>query len=87
MELGGNGAVIVLPNAEVRHAADAVVDGAFGAAGQDCLSVQRVFVARELFDELLEVVVTGAQRLVVGSKYDPQTDVGPLVDEAAADRV
>ncbi len=57
MELGGNGTVVVLPDADVRRAADAIVDGAFGNAGQNCLSVQRVFVARELVDELVERVV------------------------------
>ncbi len=87
MELGGNGAVIVLPDADVERAAHAVVDGAFGAAGQNCLSVQRVLVAAELVDTLVDLVVQGTQRLVVGSKSDPATDVGPLVDEVAAERV
>ena len=87
MELGGNGAVIVLPDADVERAAQAVVDGAFGAAGQNCLSVQRVYAAPEVADLLLDLVVAGAERLVVGSKSDPATDIGPLVDEAAAERV
>src|SRR6266508_3084500 len=87
MELGGNGAVVVLPDADVRRAADAVVDGAFGNAGQNCLSVQRVFVARELADALIERVVDRTNELVVGSKADARTDVGPLVDDRAAERV
>jgi acyl-CoA reductase-like NAD-dependent aldehyde dehydrogenase len=87
MELGGNGTVVVLSDADVRRAADAVVDGAFGNAGQNCLSVQRVFVARELVDELVERVVDRTRELVVGSKADASTDVGPLIDEAAAERV
>jgi acyl-CoA reductase-like NAD-dependent aldehyde dehydrogenase len=87
MELGGNGTVVVLRDADVRRAADAIVDGAFGNAGQNCLSVQRVFVARELTDELVELVVQRTQGLVVGSKADSGTDVGPLIDDAAAARV
>jgi glyceraldehyde-3-phosphate dehydrogenase (NADP+) len=87
MELGGNGAVIVLPDAEVERAAQAIVDGAFGASGQNCLSVQRVYAAPELVDRLIDEVVVGTEKLVVGSKSDPDTDVGPLVDERAADRV
>lgn len=87
MELGGNGTVVVLPDADVRRAAQAIVDGAFGNAGQNCLSVQRVFVARELADELAESVVKLTSELVVGSKADPRTDVGPLIDEASATRV
>jgi glyceraldehyde-3-phosphate dehydrogenase (NADP+) len=87
MELGGNGTVIVLRDADVRRAAAAIVDGAFGNAGQNCLSVQRVFVAEEVTDELVELVVQRTQALVVGSKADARTDVGPLIDEAAAGRV
>jgi acyl-CoA reductase-like NAD-dependent aldehyde dehydrogenase len=87
MELGGNGTVVVLRDADVRRAADAVVDGAFGNAGQNCISVQRVFVARALMQQLVELVVERTRALVVGSKADARTDIGPLVDEAAADRV
>ena len=87
MELGGNGTVVVLPDADVRRAARAVVDGAFGNAGQNCLSVQRVFVARELLDALVERVVHLTSELVVGSKADERTDVGPLIDVASATRV
>jgi glyceraldehyde-3-phosphate dehydrogenase (NADP+) len=87
MELGGNGTVVVLPDADVRRAADAIVAGAFGNAGQNCLSVQRVFVARELVDDLVERVVEGTDKLVVGSKADSRTDVGPLIDETSAARV
>ena len=87
MELGGLGAVIVLPDADLPRAAAAVVDGAFGNAGQNCLSVQRVFVARERYDELVELVATRTRELVVGSKADPATNIGPLVDESQAERV
>ena len=87
MELGGNGTVLVLPDADVGRAARAVVDGAFGNAGQNCLSVQRVFVARELLDELVKHVVHRTSELVVGSKADVRTDIGPLIDVASATRV
>jgi len=87
MELGGLGAVLVLRDAPIHQAAAAIVDGAFGNTGQNCLSVQRVFVARERAAELLDLVVRGTQELIVGSKTDRATDIGPLVDEAAAQRV
>lgn len=87
MELGGLGAVLVLRDAPIHQAAAAIVDGAFGNTGQNCLSVQRVFVARERAAELLDLVVRGTQELVVGSKADRATDIGPLVDVAAAERV
>ena len=87
MELGGNGTVIVLADADVRDAARAIVDGAFGNTGQSCLSVQRVFVDRAVTEELLELVVQHTRELVVGSKADTETEVGPLINEAAAERV
>jgi glyceraldehyde-3-phosphate dehydrogenase (NADP+) len=87
MELGGLGTVLVLSDAHLHQAAAAIVDGAFGNAGQNCLSVQRVFVARERAVELLDLVVRGTRELVVGTKDDRETDIGPLVDEAAAERV
>jgi acyl-CoA reductase-like NAD-dependent aldehyde dehydrogenase len=87
MELGGNNAVLVLHDADVSRAAGAVVEGAFGVAGQNCLSVQRVFVARPLARRFTEQVATGAARLRVGSKSDPCTDIGPLIDTQEAVRV
>ena len=87
MELGGNGAVIMLPDADVPLAAGAIVDGAFGNAGQNCLSVQRVFVAADRFQETVDIVVQRTETLVVGSKTDQRTEVGPMIDEAAAERV
>jgi acyl-CoA reductase-like NAD-dependent aldehyde dehydrogenase len=87
MELGGNGAVLVLADADLDRAAAAIVSGAFGNAGQNCLSVQRVFVDAARYSELVELVVGRTRALVVGSKAEAATDVGPLIDEAAADRV
>ena len=87
MELGGNNAVLVCPDADLDEVAAAVVDGAFGVAGQNCLSVQRVLAHRSLFAGLVEQVSERAGALVVGSKQDPATDIGPLVSSAEAARV
>ncbi|MFT4135487.1 aldehyde dehydrogenase family protein [Microbacterium sp.] len=87
MELGGNNAVVVCADADVAEAAAAVVDGAFGVAGQNCLSVQRVFAHESVYDELVARVVAGTGRLRVGSKRDAETDVGPLITEREARRV
>ncbi len=86
-ELGGNNATIVCADAEPAKAAEAIVAGAFGVAGQNCLSVQRVYVHISLFDEVLEHVVTGTKALRFGAKFDRGTDVGPLITEAEARRV
>lgn len=87
MELGGNNAVIACADADPAEVAAAVVEGAFGVAGQNCLSVQRVFVAAPLYQDVLDRVVAGAAGLVVGSKRSPLTDVGPLISEEQAIRV
>jgi glyceraldehyde-3-phosphate dehydrogenase (NADP+) len=86
-ELGGNNATIVCSDAEPAKAAEAIVAGAFGVAGQNCLSVQRVYVHISLFDEVLERVITGTKALRVGAKFDRGTDIGPLITEAEARRV
>lgn len=87
MELGGNGVVIVLPDADIVDAAAAIVSGAFGAAGQNCLSVQRVFAHRAVAEELLERVLKETRELRVGDKQDPATDIGPLISVQEAERV
>ncbi|MBC9927019.1 aldehyde dehydrogenase family protein [Leucobacter sp. cx-169] len=87
MELGGNNAVVVCEDGDVSAAAAGIVDGAFGVAGQNCLSVQRVFVHRSRYDELVAQVLAGTAKLVVGSKKDTATDVGPLISEREAQRM
>lgn len=87
MELGGNNAVLVCEDGDVETAAAGIVDGAFGVAGQNCLSVQRVFVHASHYERLVSLVTAGAERLTVGSKRDATTDVGPLIGEREARRV
>lgn len=87
MELGGNNAVLVCEDGDVETAAAGIVDGAFGVAGQNCLSVQRVFVHESHYERMLSLLVRDTERLVVGSKKDPMTDVGPLISEQEARRV
>jgi glyceraldehyde-3-phosphate dehydrogenase (NADP+) len=87
MELGGNNPTLVCADADPTAAAAAIVAGAFGAAGQNCLSVQRVYIARELFDLVSAAVVAKTRALVVGSKQSRRTQVGPMINEAEARRV
>ena len=86
-ELGGNNASIVCADADVIRTAKAIVAGAFGVAGQNYLSVQRVYVHTSLYDEILERVVRGTEALKQGPKLDRATDIGPLISEAEARRV
>lgn len=86
-ELGSNAANIVLADADVAMAAKKIAAAAFEASGQQCISAQRILVARERLDGFLEAFVTAARGLKVGAATDPKTDVGPMVSLAAAERV
>jgi acyl-CoA reductase-like NAD-dependent aldehyde dehydrogenase len=87
LELGGNAAVVVCADADLQLAADRICWGAFNQAGQSCISAQRVYAERQVFDRLLELLATSAEALVVGDPADEDTDVGPLIDDANTARV
>ncbi|MEQ8967591.1 MAG: aldehyde dehydrogenase family protein [Azospirillaceae bacterium] len=86
-ELGSNAANIVLADADVATAAKKIAGAAFEASGQQCISAQRVIVARPVFDAFLEAFEAAARAMRVGPIDDPDTDLGPLVSAGAADRV
>ena len=86
LELGGNAGVIVDRTADIDWAVKRIVLGAFGYAGQVCISVQRMFVHEDVWDEFMAKFVAAAGALKVGDPADTTTDVGPMVDSAAARR-
>ena len=86
LELGGNAGVIVDKSADIAWAVKRTLVGAFSYAGQVCISVQRLFVHEAVWDEFMDAFVAGAKALKVGDPIDPTTDVGPMVDRAAAGR-
>lgn len=90
LELGGNAAVVVAPDQDddaLAAAATRIATFAMYQAGQSCISVQRVFAHRDVAATLADRVVEAVQKLVTGDPRDDATDVGPLIDEAAARRV
>ena len=87
LELGGNAGVIVDETADTELAATRVAAGGFALAGQSCISVQRVYVHRQIFDRFCERLVALVSALKVGDPLDPSTDVGPMIDEDEAARV
>jgi glyceraldehyde-3-phosphate dehydrogenase (NADP+) len=88
LELGNNSGVIVHDDCpDIDWAARRCALGAFAAGGQSCISVQRVFVQRRLHDDFVDRLAGAAASLVVGDPLDDATDIGPLVDEASAERV
>ena len=87
LELGNATPVIVTADADVDEAAARIAASGFTHAGQSCVSVQRVIVAQPVHDRLLDALVARVEALVVGDPLDPSTDVGPLITDAARDRV
>jgi acyl-CoA reductase-like NAD-dependent aldehyde dehydrogenase len=87
LELGGNGATIVHADADIAEAAPVCARNSMRLAGQSCISVQTVHVHRSLYERFAELVVAEVRKLKLGDPLDPATDVGTLIDEAAARRV
>ncbi|MGA1495571.1 MAG: aldehyde dehydrogenase family protein, partial [Rhodothermales bacterium] len=87
LELGSNSPVIIMNDARLDQAAQAVCDGAFAQAGQNCLGVQRVFVQRGVYEAFRDKVVAVASRLKAGHSLDSDVDVCQMIRSEEADRV
>lgn len=87
LEHGGVAPVIVAADADLAQAVPLLAKGGFYHAGQVCVSVQRVFVARKIVKEFSEQLVEAAKKLVVGDPTLAETEVGPLIDPAEVDRI
>jgi acyl-CoA reductase-like NAD-dependent aldehyde dehydrogenase len=87
LELGNATPVLVEADADLEDVATRLAGNAFSFAGQSCISVQRIYVRREAYDELVSRFVPKVEALVVGDPLDEATDVGPLIDEGSRDRV
>jgi len=81
LELGGKDPMLVLDDADIEIASRGAVWGAFVNAGQACLSVERCYVHRSLYEPFLEACVRLTRELRVGNGMDPETDVGPLIHQ------
>jgi acyl-CoA reductase-like NAD-dependent aldehyde dehydrogenase len=87
LELGGNAGAIVDASADLDWAARRCVQGAFKYAGQTCISVQRVLVHSDVWDEFIKHFLEYTEKLVMGDPADPSSDLGPMVNEDAAVRI
>jgi acyl-CoA reductase-like NAD-dependent aldehyde dehydrogenase len=87
LELGNATPVIVEPDADLETVATKVAANAFAFAGQSCISVQRIYVGREAYDDFVDRFVPKVEALNVGDPADEDTDVGPVIDEDARDRI
>jgi glyceraldehyde-3-phosphate dehydrogenase (NADP+) len=86
LELGGNAGCIVDASADLDWAVKRMLVGAFTYAGQVCISVQRLYIHDDVYDAFMTRFLAGAAALKLGDPLDPTTDVGPMVDQAAASR-
>src|SRR5437870_4858829 len=87
LELGNATPVIVTADADLDAAAASMAANGFSFAGQSCISVQRIYVERPAYDKLVERLVPLVEALEVGDPADEETDVGPVIDEDAKQRI
>jgi acyl-CoA reductase-like NAD-dependent aldehyde dehydrogenase len=87
LELGNATPVVVEADADIDEAATKLAANAFSFAGQSCISVQRIYVKREAYDDFVSRFVPKVQALKVGDPAEEDTDVGPVIDEEARDRI
>jgi acyl-CoA reductase-like NAD-dependent aldehyde dehydrogenase len=87
LELGNSTPMIVEADADIEAAVSATAQHGFSFAGQSCISIQRVYVQRRVYDGFVERLVPKVEQLVVGDPGDEETDVGPVIDEGARDRI
>ena len=87
LELGGNAAVIVEPDADLAWAAKRCAAGGFTYAGQSCISTQRIYVHERVYQAFLDLFLPNVRQLKVGDVLDDHTDVGPMISLEAAERV
>src|SRR5436309_3387797 len=87
LELGGNAGVIVHSDADLDFAAQRIAFGGYYQAGQSCISVQRVYVASDVYDRFAELLTKQVQQLKVGDPLDPTVDVGPVIQRSEVERI
>ncbi|RYU14838.1 aldehyde dehydrogenase family protein [Nocardioides iriomotensis] len=87
MELGGHNAALVLPDADLAAAADAIVAAAMGSTGQKCTATRRVIAVGDCYDRLVDELVTRVEKLSVGNGLEPGAALGPVVSARARDQV
>ncbi len=85
LELGGNNAIIITPDADLKLAIPAVVFGAVGTAGQRCTTTRRLIIHESIYDQVKESLVKAYKSLRIGNPLDPKNHVGPLIDKNAVE--
>ncbi len=87
LELGGNAAVVVEPDADLEDAAERIVFGAFYQSGQSCIGVQRILLHEDVYEEMERRLVEKTSALKMGDPKDPDVFIGPMISEKEAARL
>jgi glyceraldehyde-3-phosphate dehydrogenase (NADP+) len=87
MELGSNSPVVVWNDADIEWAVESCVSGAFWAAGQNCIGVQRIYIHNDVYPDFRDEFVTKTLAYQIGDKLDEATDMGPMITAEEAERV
>ncbi|CAM5209759.1 aldehyde dehydrogenase (NAD(+)) OS=Ureibacillus acetophenoni OX=614649 GN=SAMN05877842_1123 PE=3 SV=1 [Ureibacillus acetophenoni] len=87
LEMGGKNAVIVMDDADLKLATEAIIWSAFGTAGQRCTACSRVIVHKDVKNELEEMLVEAIGQLTIGDGLDPTVKVGPVINKSALEKI
>jgi acyl-CoA reductase-like NAD-dependent aldehyde dehydrogenase len=87
LELGGNAAVVVDADADLDHALERIVFGAFYQSGQSCIGVQRIMIHESIYDRFKAMLVEKTKALIAGDPKDRDTFIGPMISEKEAQRL
>jgi len=87
LELGGKNAIIVMEDADVDLAVEGIVWSAFGTSGQRCTAASRVIAHERVYDEVQSRLVEAAERMRLGPGWEPDTDVGPVINRRALEKI
>ena len=85
LELGGNNAIIVTPDADIKMTVIGAVFGAVGTAGQRCTSTRRLIIHESIYDQVKNAIVDAYKQLRIGNPLDENNHIGPLIDKDAVD--
>ena len=83
LELGGNNAIIVSPDADVEMTVMGAVFGAVGTAGQRCTSTRRLIIHEDIYNEVRDAVVNAYKQIKIGNPLNQSNHVGPVIDKLA----
>ena len=85
LELGGNNAIIVTPDADVKMTVMGAVFGAVGTAGQRCTSTRRLIIHEDIYNEVRDAIVNAYKQIKIGNPLDQSNHVGPVIDKLAVE--